>query len=154
MLNRLIYEYDWDPKTGDLCKYNRSYHFISPLKIFLFYLIGNGRAVFTFNFSGNLSLFIVGLTLDRDNYLYTAIYGGSKILKIDLRFAINSRTSSVEQEIEMPVPIVTSPMFGGPNLDEIFVTSGKLSVNVLLGEPEPNQPNNPLEIGRGKKAIV
>lgn len=39
----------------------------------------------------------------------------------------------------MPTPLILSPVFGGPNLDEIFVTSASLSLNLNNGQPKPDQ---------------
>ena len=57
-----------------------------------------------------------GAMVDSEGYLWTAhVYAGTII-----RFAPNG---AVERIIEMPVKKVTSVMFGGPNLDILFVTS-------------------------------
>lgn len=36
------------------------------------------------------------------------------------------RTGKVELEIKLPAPQVTSVIFGGPNLDELYVTTATL----------------------------
>lgn len=57
-----------------------------------------------------------GATVDSDGFLWNAqVYGGEIV-----RYAPDG---TVDRRIEMPVKKVTSVMFGGPNLDILFVTS-------------------------------
>lgn len=58
-----------------------------------------------------------GLTIDADGFLYLATWGGSKVLRID------PNTGKTVLDIELPAEQITSVAFGGPNLDELFVTS-------------------------------
>lgn len=58
-----------------------------------------------------------GMTHDNDGNLYVATWGGSKLLKI------NPKTRKIEQEIAIPAKQVTSVAFGGPQMDELFVTT-------------------------------
>ncbi|XP_058058750.1 regucalcin-like isoform X1 [Anopheles bellator] len=58
-----------------------------------------------------------GMTSDADGNLYVATWGGSKVMKID------KTSRQVVQEIKIPAEQVTSVAFGGPNLDELFVTT-------------------------------
>lgn len=57
-----------------------------------------------------------GSTVDAEGYLWNAQVYDAKVI----RYAPNG---SVDRVIEMPVKKVTSVMFGGPNLDILFVTS-------------------------------
>lgn len=59
-----------------------------------------------------------GMTIDADGNLYLAVFHGSKVLKI-------SPKGQILQEIKIPAKQVTSVAFGGPNLDELFVTTAK-----------------------------
>lgn len=62
-----------------------------------------------------------GMTIDQDGLLYIACFNGSKVIKVD------PVARKILQEIQIPdVPQITSVAFGGPNLDELFVTSGNL----------------------------
>ena len=54
--------------------------------------------------------------MDAEGYVWSALVYGGKLL----RFAPDG---SVDREIDVPVKKVTSVMFGGSNLDILFVTS-------------------------------
>ncbi|XP_049284939.1 regucalcin-like isoform X1 [Anopheles funestus] len=58
-----------------------------------------------------------GMTSDADGNLYIATWGGSKVMKVD------KRSQQLVQEIKIPAEQVTSVAFGGPQLDELFVTT-------------------------------
>ncbi|MEX0772600.1 MAG: SMP-30/gluconolactonase/LRE family protein [Balneolales bacterium] len=58
-----------------------------------------------------------GMTIDTEDHLWVALYGGSKILRID---PITGRTVF---EIHLPVPQVTSCTFGGSQLNELYITT-------------------------------
>ncbi|XP_031627367.1 regucalcin-like [Contarinia nasturtii] len=103
----VIREYDWDPKTGDIC---------------------NGRVVFKYKKRiGELLVVPIGLTIDVKGYLNATLYAGSCVLKI------NPRTSKVMKKITIPAEIVTSASFGGPNLDIHFVTTASKAFNLTDG---------------------
>jgi sugar lactone lactonase YvrE len=57
-----------------------------------------------------------GASVDRDGLLWIAIYGGGKLAA----FRPDAR---LERVIDMPVRFVSSVMFGGPDLDLIYVTT-------------------------------
>ncbi|MEZ5594421.1 MAG: SMP-30/gluconolactonase/LRE family protein [Gammaproteobacteria bacterium] len=57
-----------------------------------------------------------GSTVDAEGYLWSALVYDGRLI----RYAPDG---SVEREIRMPVKKVTSVMFGGPNLDILYVTS-------------------------------
>lgn len=67
-----------------------------------------------------------GSTVDADGLVWMAIHGGAKI-------AAFSPDGKLEELIEMPVKLVSSLSFGGPDLDRIYVTSMAVGVH---GEPE------------------
>lgn len=60
--------------------------------------------------------FFDGSTVDAEGYIWNAMVIGGELI----RYAPDG---SVERRIGMPVKNVTSVNFGGPNLDEIYVTS-------------------------------
>lgn len=57
-----------------------------------------------------------GATVDAEGNLWSAIAGGGKI-------ACYTPDGSLARTVEVPVPIVTSVMFGGSNLDVMYATS-------------------------------
>ena len=57
-----------------------------------------------------------GLTLDSEGCLWVAFYGESAVRRI-------APDGAVMETFKIPVPNVTSVMFGGPDLDELFITS-------------------------------
>jgi sugar lactone lactonase YvrE len=66
-----------------------------------------------------------GAAVDRDGLVWIAIYGGGKI-------AAYRPDGGLERVIDMPVRLVSSVAFGGPDLDRLFVTT---IAHGPLGEP-------------------
>lgn len=78
-----VKEFDWDPKTGQLCK---DIWLISLIlsSIKLIQLLANERVVIDFRVDGGRPSFVAdGMTIDTAGNLYVATFGGSKILKIN-----------------------------------------------------------------------
>jgi len=103
-IDSLDYEvkaYDYDDKTGD---------------------IKNEKVLIDFRVNGKEPKFVPdGMTIDTDGNLYVALFGDSKILKI------NPITGTVDMEIKMPCEQITSVAFGGPNLDILYVTTSAIN---------------------------
>lgn len=59
-----------------------------------------------------------GMTLDADGYLWVAIWGGNAVH----RYAPDGRLDGV---VEVPASKVSACTFGGPNLDELFITTSR-----------------------------
>ncbi len=66
-----------------------------------------------------------GATVDSDGLVWIALYGGGKI-------AAYTPDGKAERVIDMPVKLVSSVMFGGPDLTDLYVTTIK---HGSLGEP-------------------
>ncbi|KAJ8967886.1 hypothetical protein NQ314_002591 [Rhamnusium bicolor] len=64
-----------------------------------------------------------GMTIDTDGNLWVALFGGSRVIKIDPR-----KSETHLDTIRLPAKQITSVAFGGPNLDELYVTSGRLTI--------------------------
>ncbi|KAE9527844.1 hypothetical protein AGLY_012668 [Aphis glycines] len=78
--------------------------------------ISNGKVIFDFrckNITGDPD----GMTIDTDGNLWVACFNSNHIIKI------NPNTSSVLTTIEFPAYQITSAAFGGPNLDQLYVTT-------------------------------
>lgn len=69
-----------------------------------------------------------GLVVDRDDFIWTALYGGGRLVKI------NPKTAQVELSINVPASKVTSLAFAGPQLDRIYVTSSHSEIEPDSGK--------------------
>lgn len=57
-----------------------------------------------------------GLTVDADGYVWVASYGGASVRRV-------SPSGELDGVLRLPVRNVTSCAFGGPGLDELFITT-------------------------------
>jgi sugar lactone lactonase YvrE len=64
-----------------------------------------------------------GMTIDAENHLWVALWNGGRVLRID------PKTSNIEFEIPVPAQNVTSVAFGGPALDELYITTARVGVS-------------------------
>lgn len=96
-----IKEFDYDPSSGT---------------------ISNEKVLIDFKQkSDKLSFAPDGMTIDSNGMLYVALFNGGKVLQIDPALKV------IKREILIPgVQQVTSVIFGGPELDELFVTTASL----------------------------
>jgi L-arabinonolactonase len=69
-----------------------------------------------------------GATVDAEGNLWSAIAGGGKLVCF-------KPDGSVARTVDVPVPIITSVMFGGDNLDVLYATS--IGMKILNMEPGP-----------------
>jgi len=67
-----------------------------------------------------------GMTLDDEGGLWIALFGGSAVHRY-------TPDGTLDAVVEYPVSLVTSCAFGGPDLDELYVTSA----GHMLSSPEP-----------------
>ncbi|XP_063918059.1 regucalcin-like [Zophobas morio] len=81
----------------------------------------------------NVPGFPDGMTIDTDGNLWVAVFEGSRIIKVD-----GSKPETLLDTIEMPARQVTSLAFGGPNLDELYATTGTFA----FGGDKPEPPVN------------
>ena len=70
-----------------------------------------------------------GATVDAEGHLWSAIAGGGKIV-------CYNPDGTIARTVEVPVPIITSVMFGGDNLDIMYATS--IGEKILNMEPGPD----------------
>ena len=68
-----------------------------------------------------------GLTVDREGGVWVAFFGGSAVRRYDAR-------GGLAEVLELPVSQVTACTFGGPALDELYITTSRLEL------PEGEQP--------------
>lgn len=81
-----------------------------------------------------------GATVDAAGFLWSAICGGSKVV----RYAPDGAVALV---IDMPTPLISSVMFGGPDLDRLFVTSidgaaAALDIEMAARNPVPHDEHS------------
>ncbi|XP_019870746.2 uncharacterized protein LOC109599228 [Aethina tumida] len=93
--------------------------------------ISNSKIIFTpakHGIDGALD----GMTIDTDGNLWIAIFNGYRVIQIDPR-----KPETLLQTIPIPAKQTTSVAFGGPNLDELYVTSASFTVGgVELPPPD------------------
>lgn len=63
-----------------------------------------------------------GLTVDAEGFIWSAHWSGGRITRYD-------PDGRIDRVVDMPVPNVTSLTFGGPNLDQLFVTTARLGLS-------------------------
>jgi sugar lactone lactonase YvrE len=63
-----------------------------------------------------------GLTVDREGGLWVAFFGGSAVRRY-------SADGTVDEVLELPVSQVTACTFGGPALDELYITTSRLELS-------------------------
>lgn len=68
-----------------------------------------------------------GMTLSKSNKLYVALWGGAKIIVYDLN------TSTLVNEIPLPVPNPTSCAFGGKDMNTLFITTAAMGEGTDAG---------------------
>jgi len=64
-----------------------------------------------------------GMTIDADDNLWIAMWGGWKVL------GYNPRTGQPVGVVDVPAAQVTSCAFGGPNLEELYITSAWIDLS-------------------------
>lgn len=71
-----------------------------------------------------------GLTVDSDGFVWSARWDGWKITRFD-------PAGRVEREIPVPAQRVTSCVFGGADLDELYITTASIGLpsDMLEGQP-------------------
>ncbi|XP_055599102.1 regucalcin-like [Uranotaenia lowii] len=92
--------------------------------------LSNGKVWFDFKQNGQRPVeFPDGMTIDDQGNLYVAVFHAAKVLKIN-------PSGQVEMEIQTPASQVTSVAFGGPQLDELYVTTAsRQDSGIPLPEP-------------------
>ena len=75
-----------------------------------------------------------GVAMDRDGFLWCAIFGGGRLVRLDPE----GRT---ERTVEMPVQYPTMPAFGGDDLATLYVTSANWSLDKAEREARPLEGN-------------
>jgi len=75
-----------------------------------------------------------GLTVDHEGFIWSARWGGWKIIRYD-------PDGKVEREIQVPAQRPTSCTLGGPDLNELYVTSASTGIDWLERVKQPEAGN-------------
>ena len=105
-LTRQIAKFDYDPTLG----------IIGDRKVFYEFSPGSGSPD--------------GMTIDIEGNLWVALWGGSRIVRIN-------SLGQLTGEIPLPVSQPTSVVFGGKDLDQLFITSACYNLNEVNLKKEP-----------------
>jgi sugar lactone lactonase YvrE len=60
-----------------------------------------------------------GLTVDSEGFIWLARWGGWQVVRYD-------PDGNIERRVKVPAARITSVMFGGPHLDELYITSARM----------------------------
>ncbi|XP_029648261.1 regucalcin-like [Octopus sinensis] len=109
-LPRKVFSYDYDISTGEIAREQVVIDF-------------EGKELHEFGVPD-------GMTIDLNDKIWLACYYSSQVFQID------PETGKILSSIKFPVSRVTSCCFGGPNYDELYVTSraNNLTENQLQNE--------------------
>jgi L-arabinonolactonase len=88
-----------------------------------------------------------GTTVDTEGRVWSALCEGSKVVAWDA-------SGKVQEVIEFPCTLVSSVMFGGPNLDQLYVTSLDPRALPFLNKPNEAEAGNTFVVeGLGARGI-
>lgn len=73
-----------------------------------------------------------GMTIDQDDHLWVALWGGHRVVRVD------PSAGAVVYEVEVPAARVTSCAFGGPDLDDLYITTARIGAAPEQLEREPH----------------
>jgi len=71
-----------------------------------------------------------GLTVDADDHVWSAHWGGARLTRY-------RPDGAIAQVVAMPVPQCTSCCFGGPDLATLFVTSASIGLDAAARTAAP-----------------
>ena len=76
--------------------------------------------------------FADGFTIDEEGMLWVAHYGGSRVRRW------NPETATVLAEVELPTASITACAFGGPGLDQLYITSASFRMSDAEKAEQPH----------------
>ena len=76
--------------------------------------------------------FADGFTIDEEGMLWVAHYGGSRVRRW------NPDSATVLAEIELPAVGVTACAFGGPGLDQLYITTASFRLSEAEKAQQPH----------------
>ncbi|CAG4966185.1 unnamed protein product [Parnassius apollo] len=93
--------------------------------------IGNRRTIFSFQ-ANNVTGFPDGMTIDREGNIWVACFDGGKVIKID------SRAGKLLEQHKLPASKVTSVVWGGHDLETLYVTTSNVGLNSVELAQQPD----------------
>lgn len=72
-----------------------------------------------------------GMTIDSEGLLWVALWDGFAVIRVD------PSNGNIVQKINIPAPKVTSCAFGGPDLDQLYVTTASVEMSAEELEKYP-----------------
>lgn len=117
---------------------NKTMYYIDTLKLKVFSYdydidtgnIENEKTVFCFK-KNNVNGYPDGMTIDEEGKLWVACFDGGQVLRID------PDSGNLLYTLKMPAQQITSVAFGGPNMNELYITTGRLFYSKELVEKYP-----------------
>ena len=86
------------------------------------------------NLDDDSSGIVDGMTVDSEGYIWSAIWFSSKVMRFD-------PDGKLEREIHFPATQTSCPMFGGKDLNELYVTTANAGTGQPPNGEEPNGYN-------------
>jgi len=65
-----------------------------------------------------------GMTVDAEGMIWVGMWGGGAVVRFD------PATGKMLEKIELPAPFVTTMVFGGKDMDEMFVNTAKMNTDL------------------------
>jgi sugar lactone lactonase YvrE len=87
------------------------------------------------NLNDKSSGIVDGMTVDSEGYIWSAIWFSSKVMRFD-------PDGKLEREIHFPATQTSCPMFGGKDLNELYVTTANAGTGQPPNGEEPNGYNS------------
>lgn len=87
-----------------------------------------------------------GLTVDSEGFIWVAIWNGWRVVRCD-------PSGALAAQIDLPVQCPTCPIFGGDNLDELYVTSAWIGLEPDRRHEQP-QAGDLFRIRTGVRGIA
>ena len=78
-----------------------------------------------------------GMTVDRDGCIWSAVWHSAQVR----RFDVNG--DPTDEAVELPVSQPSSAIFGGPNMDELYITTAGAGGADNLGPVQRPHPDLP-----------
>ena len=121
-----IWKYDFDPSSGDIFN-KRPFAVID-------------------HFEHQYKAEPDGLAVDEEGCVWSALWGGSRVVRF-------SPEGKVVGEVHLPALRVSCPVFGGKDMDELFVTTAALDEDDAVGRQKYVENGSVFRIKVGVKGL-